>query len=191
MERIAIVGVGALGSHLVLLTRNLPVTIKVIDMDSVESKNTMSQFHTKMALQKNKAMALKQTMHGLFGTKIEAVPHRLTLDNVESLLSGMDLVVDCLDNGASRKIVQDYVQVANIPCLHGALAPDGTFGRVVWTHQFVIDSEAGMGTATCDNGEHLPFIVTVASYMAMAVQQFIRSGTSRGYQVWPGGCSAI
>ena len=191
MKKLVIVGVGALGSHLVLFARNIPAQFRIVDMDRVERKNVMRQFHTNMAVGKNKADALKQAMHGLFGIKIEAVPHRLTTDNVEQLLGGADLVVDCLDNGASRKIIQTYVRAKGIPCLHGALAPDGGFGRVVWDSSFVIDDETGMGAATCEDGEHLPFITTVSSYMAASVQQFLKDGRKVGFQVHPAGVIAI
>jgi molybdopterin/thiamine biosynthesis adenylyltransferase len=191
VKKIVIVGVGALGSHLVLMGRNFGASVKVIDMDRIEKKNVMSQFHTNMAVGKNKADALKQAMQGLFGIKIDAIPHRLTTDNVEQLLGSADLVVDCLDNGASRRIIQNFVRARKIACLHGALAPDGGFGRVVWDESFAIDDETGMGAATCEDGEHLPFITTVSSYMASSVQRFLKDGRKVGFQVHPGGVVVI
>jgi len=188
MARIVVVGVGALGSHFLLFARNIPAQFRIVDMDRVERKNVMSQFHTNMAVGKNKADALKQAMQGLFGIKIDAVPHRLTTDNVEQLLGGADLVVDCLDNGASRKIIQNYVRAKGIPCLHGALAPDGGFGRAVWSSNFVIDNESG-GVATCEDGAHLPFITIVASHLAFAVQRFLATGEQVNFNIFPGGVS--
>lgn len=192
MKKIVIIGVGALGSHLVLLIRNLPgVSIKVIDMDRVETKNVMSQFHTKMGVGKNKAQALQQTLSGLFGIKVDAVPHRLTVDNVDALLGGADLVVDCLDNAASRQVVQDYVRKKGIACLHGALDPDGQFGRSVFDEMFVIDHEGTVGAATCEDGRHLVFIARASSYLADSVQKFIEKGKKVGYQIHPGGVTII
>lgn len=191
MKKIVIVGVGALGSHLTLLIRNLPARMVVVDMDRIEKKNVLSQFHTNMTVGKNKADALKQSMQGLFGVKMDANPHRLTADNVEQMLGGADLVVDCLDNGVSRRVIQTYVRAKGIPCLHGALAPNGGFGRVIWDAGFTIDDEAGMGAATCEDGEHLPFIVNVSSYMAIAVQRFLKDGSTVGFQIHPGGVARI
>lgn len=190
-KRVVIVGVGALGSHLALLIRNLPVQIKVIDMDKIERKNVMSQFHTNMSVGKNKAEALKQSMQGLFGVKIESIPHRLVGDNAEQLLGGASLVVDCLDNGASRRVVQGLVRARGIPCLHGALAPNGAFGRVVWEPQFEIDDEDGPGAATCEDGEHLPFIALVSSLLATSVRRFIRDGKRVGFHVHPSGVTTL
>ncbi len=189
-KRVAVVGVGALGSHLVMLLRNMPVTLKVIDDDKVETKNVKSQFHTKMVVGKAKVEALKQTMNGLFGVKLETVPHRLTKDNVEQLLTA-DLVVDCLDNAPSRQIVQDWVRQKDIPCLHGALDADGSFGRVVWDAAFTIDGGSAVGTPTCEDGQHLPFIAITASYMAQSVKQFLMDGRRRGFEITVGGAFSL
>ena len=183
---IIIVGVGALGSHLVQFIRNEKVDIKVIDFDRVEQKNVMSQFHGKPGVGKNKVDALKQTMDFLFKRNLQIVSHKLVENNVDVLMKGATLVIDCLDNGAARKLVQDYVRKHNLPCLHGALAPGGEFGRAVWTSMFTIDEEGG-GKATCEDGDHLPFIALTASYLAYAIQQFIRTGVQHNFNIFPGG----
>jgi predicted dinucleotide-utilizing enzyme len=188
---IVIVGVGALGSHLVQLIRNEKVDIKVIDFDRVEQKNVMSQFHGKPSVGKNKVDALKQTMDFLFKRNLQTVSHKLVENNIDVLLKGATLVVDCLDNGASRKLVQDYVRKHNLPCLHGALAPGGEFGRAIWDSLFVIDSEIGAGAATCEDGEFLPFIALTAAYMARSVQLFLKDGKKVGFSISPIGVVAI
>lgn len=188
---IVIVGVGALGSHLVLLVRNEKVDIKIIDMDRVEQKNVMSQFHGKPGVGKSKVEALKQTMDFLFKRQLTVVGNKLVAENIDVLLKGASLVVDCLDNGASRKLVQDYVRKHNLPCLHGALAPGGAFGRAIWDSDFVIDSEAGAGAATCEDGEFLPFIALTAAYMARSVQLFLKDGKKIGFSISPVGAFAI
>lgn len=188
---IVIVGVGALGSHLVQFIRNEKAGIKIIDFDRVEQKNVLSQFHGKPGVGKNKVAALQQTMDFLFKRQLSVVGNKLVADNIEALMKGATLVVDCLDNGASRKLVQDYVRKHGLPCLHGALAPGGEFGRSIWDDQFVIDSEAGAGAATCEDGEFLPFIALTAAYMARSVQLFLKDGKKVGFSISPGGVIAI
>lgn len=188
---IVIVGVGALGSHLVQFIRNEKVDIRIIDFDRVEQKNVMSQFHGKPGVGKNKVEALKQTMDFLFKRTLWVIHHKLVENNVDFMLKGAKLVVDCLDNGASRKLVQDYVRKHGVPCLHGALAPGGEFGRSIWDDQFVIDSEVGAGAATCEDGEFLPFIATTAAYMARSVQLFLKDGKKIGFSISPVGAVAI
>jgi len=191
MKTMTIVGVGALGSHVVQFVRNVEVAIKVIDFDHVEQKNTQSQFHGKTHLRKAKVEALKQTMNFLFGMKIDTNSNKLVPDNVQALLGKSDLVIDCLDNGASRRVIQDYVRAHNIPCLHGAVAPDGQFGRVVWDEEFTIDDEAGVGAPTCENGEHLPFLAVTSAYIAHSVKEFFKSGQKMGFSVSPAGTIRI
>jgi len=190
MRKIVIVGVGALGSHAVLFLRGMGLErgagaheIVAIDFDRVEQKNTLAQFHSKSTVGKNKALSLQQSISFLFGVRISAVPHQLTRDNAKVLLGGAALVIDCLDNGASRRIVQTFVRELSIPCLHGALAAHGGVGRVVWDDKFQIDENDG-GAATCEDGAHLPFIGLVSAHIARAAQQFLATGQQLSFQVF-------
>jgi molybdopterin/thiamine biosynthesis adenylyltransferase len=191
MKKITIIGVGALGSHLVLSLRNEEATIRIIDFDRVEMKNVASQFHFKGSVGKKKTEALKQAIQFCYGRSLEVVGNRLTADNVDQLLGGADLLVDCLDNGASRRLVQAFARTHGVPCLHGALAANGGFGRVIWTEDFKIDDEGGAGAPTCEDGEFLPFISLVAAYLAYAAQRFLRDGKKPGYSISPAGVEKI
>jgi molybdopterin/thiamine biosynthesis adenylyltransferase len=187
MKTVVVVGVGALGSHVVQALRNVDATIRVIDFDRVEQKNVASQFHGKPNVGKAKVASLQQTMQFLFGTKIETVPHKLVADNVKELLGKADLVLDCLDNGASRRLVQKFVRETKIACLHGALDSQGSFGRIVWDERFKIDDESSGGAATCEDGAFLPFITVVAAHLAYSAQRFLKDGRKVGFEVSPGG----
>ncbi len=184
---VTVLGVGALGSHVVQLLRNLNVHLRCVDFDRVEMKNLASQFHAKKSVGASKVRGLQQVMQFLFDRKIEAIPHRLKADNSAALLQGSALILDCLDNYEARSLIQAHIEESSQPCLHGALAPDGQFGRVIWHEHFVADHEGTQGAATCENGAHLPFIAIVASYMAFSAQTFLEQGRKVGFQVHPGG----
>lgn len=190
-RRVVVVGVGALGSHAVLFLRNAEAAITVVDDDRVEVKNLASQFHGRSGVGKPKVLALKQAMDFFFGLKIEAVPHRLTADNAEVLLGGADIVIDCLDNGASRRLVQAAVRHLSVPCLHGALAADGAYGQVVWDEHFIVDDEPSEGALTCAGGEHLAFIALAAAYLAEAAQAYLREGRKCGFSLHSAGALKI
>jgi len=190
-QLITFAGVGALGSTCLQFLRNEEAKFRVIDFDKIEQKNVLSQFHGKASIGKNKAQAIVQTMKFLYGLKLEALPRKIQENNVNTLLKGSDLVIDCLDNLEARQLIQDYVRDNDIPCLHGALAPDGAFGRVIWDEQFVIDPEAGMGGATCEDGEHLAFIGIVSTYLARAVHEFLDTNKKYGYQINPTGAIRV
>lgn len=187
MKTIVFVGVGALGSQAVMLLRNVKATLKVIDFDRVEAKNVQSQFHGKPGIGKPKVLALAGAMDLLFGIKLQTNSNKLVENNVEQLLGGADLVVDCLDNAASRRVIQTFVRKAKIPCIHAAVDANGTFGRVAWDESFVIDEEDASGAPTCENGEHLPFLSIVSGHVAHVVKEYIAKATQLGYQVSPGG----
>jgi len=190
-KRLTIVGCGALGSHLVQFLRNEDAEIHVIDFDRVEQKNTQSQFHSIGQVRKLKVEALKQTMGFLYKREIKTNSNKLVANNVHALLAASDLIIDCLDNGEARRLVQDYSRAHAVACVHGALAPGGEFGRVTWDEHFVIDDEAGAGVATCEDGAHLPFITLTAAYLARVVQVYLKSNRKVGYQVTPVGAVAV
>jgi len=185
MTAIVVVGVGALGSHVVQFLRNIDTEIRVVDFDRIEQKNVQAQFHTKNSVGKNKAQSLTQLMQFMYGRKIIPIPHKLTKNNTDQILSNANLILDCLDNAEARNIVQNYVRKNNLACLHGALSADGMFGRVVWDNIFTIDSESVVGAPTCEGGEHLPFIGLVASQMAQSVKKFLDNGRQTSYNISP------
>lgn len=191
-KTVVIAGVGALGSHAGLLLRSVPgVRLRAVDFDRVEQKNVSSQFHGAKTVGRNKAEAFRQTMDFMFGTKVEARPVRIADGNVRELLGGAALVLDCLDNGESRRLVQTFVRKEGIPCLHGAMSADGVFGMAVWDEQFTVDDEPSSGAPTCEGGEHLPFISAVAAAVARSAQAFLEEGRKVGYQIHPGGSVVI
>jgi hypothetical protein len=61
---------------------------------------------------------------------------------------------------------------------------------VRWDRDFVVD-DPPPGARTCDDGEHLPFIVGVAAQLAMAAQRFLATGRARGAAVSPDGVLAL
>jgi molybdopterin/thiamine biosynthesis adenylyltransferase len=190
VKRVVIVGVGALGSHLVLFGRGWAARLVVIDPDRVEQKNVASQFHTRMGVGRNKAKALQQAMQGLFGARLEAIPHRLAEDNARTLLEGADLVVDCVDHGPTRRLLAEVSAELGVPCLHGALAADGAYGRVMWAPRFDVD-HGGEGEATCEDGEHLPFVALVAAKMAGTVRRFLEDGVEIDTHLRPDGMEQV
>jgi predicted ThiF/HesA family dinucleotide-utilizing enzyme len=192
---IIVCGVGALGSHLVQFLRNEKDEIRIVDFDRVEAKNVAAQFHSKPNVGKTKVISLSRTMDFLYGREVLTNSSRLDANNVDIVLKNKGvparLVVDCFDNAASRKLVQDYCRKHGVPCLHGALAADGQYGRVLWSENFVIDSEGGPGIPTCEDDRHLPFIAIVAGYLARSAQVFLRDSKKVGYAISPGGTVCI
>ncbi|MBO0869130.1 MAG: ThiF family adenylyltransferase [Micromonosporaceae bacterium] len=185
--RILFCGVGALGSTAATLCRNLPATLAFVDFDRVEAKNLASQAYTRQAVGRNKAEALRAQLRTFYGIDSQAYPVRLSETNIAELAAGADLLVDCLDNIAGRTVILEYAGRAALPSVHAGLAADGTFGLVRWGERFVPDAEDEPGQATCEGGEHLPFIGLVAGRLASIIAGFVRDGTRTDALVTPAG----
>ena len=173
-----------------LFGRNWDARLVLVDFDRVEQKNVASQLHTRMGVGRNKAKALEQLMQGLFGVRVEAIPHRLVEDNARAILDGATVVVDCVDHGPTRRLVAHVASDLGVPCLHGALAADGGYARVMWAPRFDVD-DGEAGAATCEDGEHLPFVALVAARMAHVVQRFLTDGTTESIHVRPDGLTRV
>jgi len=181
---VVIVGDGAIGSQVRTNARNWGATLRVIDFDKVEMKNTQAQMHPVQSRGKNKAQSAQSVMRGMWGWKIEAIPHKLTPDNSRQLLGDADLIIDCTDNVDARTTIMAASREFNIPCLHGCLSPAGNFARVVWTEHFKPDQEDA-GVPTCEDGEHLPFFALAGAHIAQEAQRFLKDGTKRSLMILP------
>jgi len=186
MKNVSIVGLGALGSHLVMLARNWDVRFNLIDFDRVGAKNLQSQFHSGLGKGKNKATALGAAMQGMWQRRTYAYPVKLDGGNALQLLGESDLIIDCTDNLAARKVIQDFVKTyPKIACLHGCLSADGTLARVVWTEHFRPDPEGEEGQATCEDGENLPFHAMAGGLIAHVAQKYLDMGEKKSWQLTP------
>ena len=177
--RIVFCGVGALGSTAVWFCRNLEAEIAVIDFDRVESKNLLAQAFTRLAMGKNKATALKLQIKSFFGKNIDAFGVRLGEENLEVLCGAADLLVDAFDNAASRRLLSSYARTTGKPLVHVGMSADATFGIVRWDERFEVDEEDSPGQATCEAGDHLPFIGVLGATLARVIQDFANGGVER------------
>jgi len=181
--RIVFCGVGALGSTAAVLCRSLGAELRLVDFDRVETKNLAAQSFVKQSIGKNKAEALKLQFWNFWTVKVEALGVRVVDDNVAEVCAGADLIVDCFDNRASREVLSAHARAHHTPLVHAALAADGSFGLVRWDERFTPDAEDHAGQATCEGGEHLPFIGLLASALARAIQEFVKNGRRRDAMV--------
>lgn len=183
--RLLFCGVGALGSHAATLCRTLPAELAFADFDRVEAKNLLAQAYTRQAVGKNKAEALRLQLRTFYGVESAVFPVRLTAQNIAQIAAGADLLVDCLDNIDGRLVVLDHARATGTASVHAGLAADGTFGLVRWGDRFRPDAEDEAGQATCEGGEHLPFVGLVAAVLAGIIRDFVRDGVRRDALITP------
>ena len=123
--RVAVVGCGATGSTLVsLLARSGVGTLRIIDRDYVEPSNLQRQAlfdELDAAESLPKAIAASRKI-ATFNSQIVAEPQvaDLTPTNIESLLSGYDLILDGTDNFETRYLLNDYAVQNSVPWIYAA-----------------------------------------------------------------------
>jgi len=129
--RVVIIGAGGLGGMIVELLARMGVGfLRVVDGDTFAPHNLNRQLLAKENnLGREKAAeAVKRVGKINSDVEVEAVNEMLGADNAEELLTGMDLVVDALDNIYDRLLLQETAAKIGIPLVHAAIA--GFTGQV-------------------------------------------------------------
>jgi molybdopterin-synthase adenylyltransferase len=122
-SRIAIVGLGALGSVVCQAMARAGVGhITLIDRDIVEPENLQSQIiYAEKDIGQPKAMICRKRML-LANPHIKATAHAIDLipSTVADAIGKKDLVIDCTDNIPTRLLINDYCLKRKISWVHGA-----------------------------------------------------------------------
>ncbi|NJE54335.1 ThiF family adenylyltransferase [Thermococcus sp. 21S9] len=130
--KVAVVGVGGLGSPVAYYLASAGIgTLLLIDEQKPELSNLNRQIlHWEEDLNKNpKPLSAKWKLERFNSDiRIETFVGKLTAENIEEVLQGVDVIVDCLDNFETRFLLDDYSQKKGVPLVHGAV--EGTFGQV-------------------------------------------------------------
>jgi adenylyltransferase/sulfurtransferase len=109
-SRVLIVGAGGLGSPVALYLAAAGVGhITIIDGDTIDLTNLQRQilFSTEQVGQMKAVVACQRLLALNPDICVEAVTAHLRADNVERLISQVDLVVDCTDNFTARYLIND------------------------------------------------------------------------------------
>ncbi len=129
--KVAVVGVGGLGSPAVTyLTLAGVGQILIIDPDPVEGTNLNRQWlHWEKDEAHPKVCSAREKLRQMNGyVKVEVQQEALDHKNVDWLLKGADIVLDCLDNWQGRMEINDQCVRTRTPLVHGAV--DGMRGQV-------------------------------------------------------------
>jgi molybdopterin/thiamine biosynthesis adenylyltransferase len=134
MAQVAVVGCGATGSAVAsLLARSGVGSIRIIDRDYVEASNLQRQtlFDESDAKESlPKAIAAARRI-AAFNSQIVIEPQvaDLTPENAESLLQGVQLILDGTDNFETRYLVNDFAVRQGVPWIYAAAV--GSYGATL------------------------------------------------------------
>ena len=123
-KRILVVGCGGLGGHIIDQLARIGIgSLRVVDGDVFEESNLNRQLLSSVPLlgiSKAKA-AVEHIARVNPEIAVEAVEAFLSEENAAEFLEGCDMVLDALDNIASRKILAAACENAGIPYVYGAI----------------------------------------------------------------------
>lgn len=123
-SRVLVVGAGGIGSPVAwYLTAAGVGHIGIVDNDIVDQTNLQRQIlHTEDSVGTAKVDSAKKRLSALNSRiTIKTYNERLSADNVESILSNYDLVLDGTDNFTTRYLINDACVKLGIPNVHGSV----------------------------------------------------------------------
>jgi molybdopterin/thiamine biosynthesis adenylyltransferase len=122
--RVFIAGAGGLGSPALIYLAAAGVgTIRIVDSDAVELNNLNRQIlHWTRDIGRPKIDSAAEKLRLLNPeVKIETLQVKIDEDNLDNLISGFDLIIDAVDNLATRYLLNKYAVSNDIPFIHGAV----------------------------------------------------------------------
>ena len=122
--RVLLVGAGGLGSPAAYYLAAAGIgMLRIADDDVVDRSNLQRQIlHTDARIGTPKVESAAIALSALNPrTTVEAVRERITSDNVERLLDGIDVVVDGADNFPARYLLNDACVKLGKPLVYGAV----------------------------------------------------------------------
>ena len=118
--RVAVVGIGGVGCWVAeALARSGVGMLKLIDPDNLVESNINRQIHAlDDTFGQAKVTAMAARIHGIHPQcRIEVVEDFLTPENVATLLCGVDLVVDAIDDVRAKAAIAVHCRRARLPLL--------------------------------------------------------------------------
>lgn len=120
-----IAGAGGLGSAVSIYMAAAGFgRIRIADCDVVELSNLNRQIlHTQVDLGRHKALSASDALMGINQEiDVEAVVEEISLENIDELLRGCDMIMDGMDSYPSRYVLNRAALKKGIPLFHGAIS---------------------------------------------------------------------
>ncbi len=130
-SKVAVVGVGGLGSPVAYYLAAAGVNLLLVDDQSPELSNLNRQLlHWEEDVGKRpKALSAKWKLERFNSDiEIETYTGRLDETNIDDVLKNVDILVDCLDNFETRYLLDEYAHRKRIPLVHAAV--EGFYGQI-------------------------------------------------------------
>ena len=121
---VLVVGAGGLGSPVAFYLAAAGVgRLRIVDHDTVDRSNLQRQIlHVEASVGQAKVDSARDRLQALNpAVAIEAIAHKATTANIDTLLRDVDVVVDGADNFPVRYLLNDACIAHRKPLVHGAI----------------------------------------------------------------------
>lgn len=130
-KHVLIIGAGALGSaNAEMFVRAGVGTVTIVDRDYVDWSNLQrQQLYAESDVENNlpKAVAAKKRLEEINSeVRVKALVQDVTAEELEELVTNVNVMIDATDNFETRFIVNDIAQKYSIPWIYGACV--GSYG---------------------------------------------------------------
>ncbi|ENJ6135514.1 thiazole biosynthesis adenylyltransferase ThiF [Bacillus cereus] len=130
-KHVLIIGAGALGStNAEMFVRAGVGTVTIVDRDYVDWSNLQrQQLYAESDVENNlpKAVAAKKRLEEINSeVRVKALVQDVTAEELEELVTNVNVIIDATDNFETRFIVNDIAQKYSIPWIYGACV--GSYG---------------------------------------------------------------
>lgn len=116
-KRVALIGVGTIGSHLALTLARMQVPFTMYDDDKIEEHNLATQAYTRRDIGRYKVDAVQVQCEVIGAENVEAIREKFTPQPY-------DLIVSCVDSIEARREIANALIIA----AHAAPVIDGRVG---------------------------------------------------------------
>lgn len=176
--RILVAGCGGLGGHVsALLARLGAGSLVLCDPDTFEESNLNRQlFCTEKAIGLPKAEVCREGVLGI-ASYMDVEAHVTALDEktLPGLLEGVDVVMDCLDSVARKKMLEEEARKAGVPCVQGSVARNE--GLALFDSSFALPFSRiypGEDAGNTEGAAMNTHVLTVAGTAALMVSLLMR-----------------
>lgn len=170
--KVLVVGAGGLGSSVLYYLASSGIgKLGIVDFDKVDLSNLHRQtIHFSSDVQKLKTDSAKEKINQI-NPDVEVITFhsKLAKENIEEILEGFDIVVDCLDTFKDKFLVNDYCLKLDKKLIHsGAVGYEGQLltiipGKSISLRDLFLDGEPSDLRGTCKEVGVLPTCVGVLS----------------------------
>ena len=126
---VTVAGCGGLGCNVITQLAIAGIgRIRIIDMDTISESNLNRQF-VHCGNDGSKVKSMSEWIGKISEAEVEEFDERIDDNNIERMIDGSDIIIDCLDNNSARSILNKVSLRKNIPLIHGGV--NRMYGQVM------------------------------------------------------------